>query len=440
MRIKNLLQMIRIFRYAHGMRFRTHLRALNFFFPPESQRPLGPLLLGVALASLAALGCSDSDDAGKSIEGEGSQPAIVVGNRVCTADECLMYLGAVPEVPTEELDNSKMLELSGVVWLTLFEGRVYSYDPESAKLTKYIIKSDFLLEPAGVLSFADFGATGSAAYTQMASATRAFSYVGGSSQTIVVWNPTTMEVEREVPMPELIRDGMEADANPPVVVAGQVQWPLKWSNFGEMRYVHQAAVLTIDTESLEVEVLEDDRSAFTSVLRATKGGDTLAFSDNLCGWFNLFGEAAGKTPPESVLRVKAGKEFDPDYQVDLRAATGSPAVYGGWFLGDNSLLVRAWDPDVDPSSVLTEAGDFWGAEEFVSMMLVDLTSGTAEKFDVPPRGGAGSTGDPTEVDGKVYIPVYHDEGNQTEMFAVTAEGAELAFPTNGDVLFMGRAR
>jgi hypothetical protein len=89
---------------------------------------------------------------------------------------------------------------------------------------------------------------------------------------------------------------------------------------------------------------------------------------------------------------------------------------------------------------LAEASDYWSAEEFVSMMIVDLTSGTAEPFDVPPKGGAGSTGDPTEVDGKVYVSVYHDEGSRTEMFAVTAKGAESAFSTRGDVLFMGRAR
>jgi hypothetical protein len=67
-------------------------------------------------------------------------------------------------------------------------------------------------------------------------------------------------------------------------------------------------------------------------------------------------------------------------------------------------------------------------------------SGNAERFDMPPRGGAGSTGDPTEVDGKVHISVYHDGGERTEMFAVTTKGAEPAFSTRGDVLFMGRAR
>jgi hypothetical protein len=249
-----------------------------------------------------------------------------------------------------------------------------------------------------------------------------------------------MEIESEIPMPELLRDGIAADPNPPVLASGRVQWPVKWVDWDNLRFDNHAAVLTIDTETLAVEILEDPRAAVTSVLHATEGGDTLVFSDNNLGWFNLFGESAGTTSPEAVLRVRGGTEFDSGYRVDLRAATGSPAVYGGWFLGDDALLLRVWDPDVDPSSVLADAGDYWSAEEFVSMMLVDLSSGTAERFDVPPKGGAGSTGDLTEVDGKVYISVYHEGGERTEMFAVTAEGAQSAFSTSGDVLFMGRAR
>ncbi len=407
----------------------------------QARQALGPLVLCVALASLSALGCSDAEKASDADETEGSQPAVVVSNRVCTGDECLMYLGAVPEVPSGELDRAKMLEFGGLVYVTLFDGRVYGYDPESAKMTKFVITGDFRLEPAGELSFADFGLTGgSAAYSQVVSASRAFSYLA-DAQTVVVWNPSTMEVERELPMPpELVREGLLANANPAVLAAGRVQWPVKWVDFDNLRFDSHAAVLSIDTETLEVELLEDPRAAVTSVLHATEGGDTLVFSDNCLGWFNLFGEAAGTTSPEAVLRVRSGRGFDPEYRVDLRAATGSPAVYGGWFLGDDAMLLRVWDPDVDPSSVLAEAGDYWSAEEFVSMMLVDLTSGTAERFDVPPRGGAGSTGDPTEVDGKVYVSVYRDGLDRTELFAVNAVGAEPAFSTQGDVLFMGRAR
>jgi hypothetical protein len=249
-----------------------------------------------------------------------------------------------------------------------------------------------------------------------------------------------MEVESDIPIPELLREGIAADPNPAVLAAGKVQWPVKWVDWDNLRFDSHAAVLTIDTETFAVEILEDSRAAVTSLLHATESGDTLVLSDNSLGWFNLFGEAAGKTPPEAVLRVRDGRDFDPGYQVDLRAATGSPAIYGGWFLDDDAMLLRVWDPDVDPASVLTDARDYWSAEEFVSMMLLDLKSGTAERFDVPPKGGAGSTGDETQVDGKVYISVYHDGVSRTEMFAVTAEGAQPAFSTRGDVLFMGRAR
>jgi hypothetical protein len=406
-----------------------------------SRSPKGAVSVGlcVALTSLAAIGCNEVDEADKADEVEGSQPAVVIANRVCAADECLMYLGAVPEVPSGDLDRSKMLEFGGLVYVTVFDGRVYSYDPETAKLTKFVITGDFRLVPAGELSFAALGAAGASAYSLVTTASRAFSYLA-SSQTIVVWNPSTMEIEREVPVPELVRDGITADTNPAVLAAGRVQWPLKWVDFDNLQFDSHAALLTIDTESLEVEVLEDPRAAVTSVLHATEGGDTLVFSDNCLGWLNLFGEAAGTTSAEAVLRVRGGKAFDPEYRVDLRAATGSPAIYGGWFLSDDAMLLRVWDPEVEPSSVLTEAGDYWSAEEYVSMMLVDLASGSAEPFHVPPRGGAGSTGDPTWVDGKVYVSVYHDGVSETELFAVTAAGAKPAFSTRGDVLFMGRAR
>lgn len=401
------------------------------------------LLLGASLL----VGCNDgvtileADGAGDADEVEGSQPAVVIANRVCTADECSMYLGAFPEVPSSELDRRAMLEFGSLIYVNLFDGRVYAYDQESLTLKKFVITDDFLLEPAGELSFAAFGLTGtSEAYSRVVSASRAFSYLM-DAQTIVVWNPSTMEVEREIPMPaELVRNGIPANANPAVLAAGRVQWPVKWVDFDDMRFDNHAAVLSIDTETLAVEILEDSRAAVTSVLRATEGGDTLLLSDNLAGWFNIFGEAAGKTSPEAVLRVRAGGGFDSRYRVDLRAATGSPAVYGGWFLDDNAMLLRVWDPDVDPSSVMTEAGDYWSAEEFISLMIVDLESGSAEPFDLPPRGGAGSTGDPTEVDGKVYISVYRDGLDRTELFAVTTAGAEPAFSTLGDVLFMQRAR
>lgn len=407
--------------------------------PGTFGQSFGPLVLCVALTSLAASGCSGAEEAGEADAAEGSQPAVAIGNRVCTADECLMYLGAFPGVPSGEFDRAKMLEFSGVLNVTLFEGRVYSYERETGELAKFVITDDFRLEQAGKLSFASFGAAGAAARSLVASASRAFSFVR-NAQTIFVWNPSTMELEREIVVPELLRDGIAADTNPPVLAGGRVQWPLKWVDWDNVRFDDHAAVLSIDTETLGVEILEDDRAAATVLLHATEHGDTLVLSDNVSGWMNLFGEAAGTTSPEAVLRVGADGDFDTDYYVDLRAATGSPAVYGGWFLSDNSMLLRVWDPDVDPSSVLADPSDYWSAEEFVSMMMVDLESGTAERFDVLPKGGAGSTGDETEVDGRVYISVYYDGLDRTEMFAVTPQGAESAFSTGGDVLFMGRAR
>jgi hypothetical protein len=430
----------------------THLAALNVHntsrvdptgkprtIPGTVGESLGSLALCVALTSLAASGCAETDKASEVDEADGSQPAVVIGNRVCTAEECAMYLGAFPEVPSGELDRATMREFGALVYVTLFEGRVYSYERESGTLTKFVITSDFRLEAAGELSFAAFGAADSPAYSQVASATRAFSYLR-SAQTIVVWNPSTMEVEREIPTPEIVRDGVALELNPPVLAAGRVQWPVKWVDYDKLRFDSHAAVLAVDTDTLAVEILEDPRAAVTSVLHATESGDTLVLSDNYSGFFNLFGEAAGTTSPEAVLRVRAGGDFDSEYRVDLRTATGSPAVYGGWFLGDNAMLLRVWDPDVDPSSLLTDPNDYWSAEEYISMMLVDLMSGTAEPFAVLPRGGAGSTGDLTEVDGKVYISVYSEGGGRTEMFAVTPAGAEPAFSTLGDVLFMGRAR
>lgn len=44
-----------------------------------------PLVLGVALTSLAASGCAETDAAGEADAAEGSQPAVVTGNRVCAA-------------------------------------------------------------------------------------------------------------------------------------------------------------------------------------------------------------------------------------------------------------------------------------------------------------------------------------------------------------------
>src|SRR5262245_19692388 len=168
--------------------------------PGTLGQSLGPLVLCVAFTSLAAIGCSGDDEAGEADGGEGSQPAVVIGNRICTADECLMYLGAFPDVPSGELDQAKMIEFSGLAYVSLFEGRVYSYERESGKLTKFIITDDFLLEPAGELSFEAFGPAGSPARSLVASPSRAFTYLR-DPLTIVVWNPSTMEVESEIPMP-----------------------------------------------------------------------------------------------------------------------------------------------------------------------------------------------------------------------------------------------
>lgn len=59
--------------------------------PGNVGQSIGRLVLSVVLAALPAMACSAADGAAETDAAEGSQPAVVVANRVCT-DECSMYL------------------------------------------------------------------------------------------------------------------------------------------------------------------------------------------------------------------------------------------------------------------------------------------------------------------------------------------------------------
>lgn len=296
-------------------------------------RRLGSAVAWLALGTI--VGCSD--------DGEPSSPKLSAGKyavSVSVADSesntnaFVVFVDSLLEGPAVTLDGA--LELStpggghsgGNLYAGPTPGTFFVYAPPT--LDRYEAGDDGSFRKAGSLSFAAQGVTGtgSEGFIQIFSETKAY-LLSDETLQVVVWNPTTMTVEKTFPVP------LGEEALPASFTFGvgerrgnEVVFGAWYSDFAGEKVLDLSYVLVVD----------GDRDEFVGVSREERCGGIISTMTGADGTVYLAPDVwtaaihrldPSRAPKPCMLRVLPGQNApDPDYEVDLEEFTGSPFTAG----------------------------------------------------------------------------------------------------------------
>jgi hypothetical protein len=376
---------------------------------------------------------ADGTPPGNAGTGDGS--AVLVAVIVEAPDTRNVYVGALSEVPTGELDYSRFLEF-GSVDVSTFGGYVFVWDREPARMTRFTVNADLSLSEGPTLSFERYGAAGGGENV-FVSATRSY-LLSPQLDTIVVWDPESMQITGSLPVtlpgtpggtggPAL--SGYETFAHKGQLVGDHVIWQIVSANF-EAYDIEHAATLAIASATTDepVRVIEDRRCAGANGGYVDAAGDYYVRADGYWGYFAAYGAGAADVRT-CTLRVRAGTtEFDPDYLVDTRELTGTAINYPWFHVQGSQYVAQAWDPS---QTLPEDTGQYWYAD--MTPLLVDIEQGSAAPY--PDLDGSIMVSSAEySIDGVAYYEVNPEGfvvGGRSEIVELRPEGIVPKFSVPG---------
>ena len=239
-------------------------------------RPLatGSPLVG-ALCALLATGCGGEDATSVSedstinealpggSEGATVGPFYAVATEVYGADfsTSTSFIQLVSSLEVAEIDLASAREYNGRATLGSVGNWLFIMDGEQPIVERFSVAADGSLTLEGELSFANYGMpywTIDAWGNTMVSPTKAyFSNPGDGS--LIVWNPSSMEIVREIPLPTLAPAGLELQSSPAYLRGDQLFRLFSWASFETFEFSRAPQQLGVyDTASDELSSLVED--------------------------------------------------------------------------------------------------------------------------------------------------------------------------------------
>jgi hypothetical protein len=389
---------------------------------------------GVCLAALTmgGAGCSSEGatiltDAADLRE-RATTPAVLVAVIVESPEARSIYVGARPDVPTGPLDYSEFLEF-GNVDVSTHGGAIFVWERDPAIMTKLIVNDDLTLTPGPRVGFASYGVAGG--QSVYISDTRAY-HLSEALDTIVVWNPTSMEITGTIPLPLPERPANFTDifAHSPRLLGDSLIWQIN-SNDWDTPAVYPASTLAVMSATRDEpwRFIEDTRCAGTDGAYVDDQGDYYVRAGAYWGYFAAFGAGAPNVKT-CVLRMRAGStEFDPDYQVDMRELTGTYINYPWFHVEGSQYLAQSWDSSL---ALPDDPNEFWYAD--LVPQLVDIEARSAVPYpDV--EGSIMVQSAEYDVDGVRYYELnpegYSLGGEPSRIVELTPEGVVDRFTVPG---------
>jgi hypothetical protein len=384
----------------------------------------------------------------------GDEPVLATLVRVQNPEGRSHYLNLYRSLPADgNIDRATGVEFSGRAQAAIFNGAIYVFDLDNTAVTRWTVDDALRPIEQETVSFANTGLTVACQICNaFLSEERAF-IQNAWSGTLVEWNPTTMLISQTVPLPEsaLARDGMDGEFIWPLVTGERVIFAAGWADYEGIRFGDTAAVAMIDgsREAASLEVVEDGRCGVNSGIQpfADAEGRVYAGGNWYSGWHQV-GTPELAPNPACLLRLQAGAAaFDPDYYVDLLAATSSRAVSSARGMGDGKMLLNVW-PESAPAPSLEQRQEdpqaFWDALVWTYVIL-DVETLELTPVDIPPAGAGNQT--PLTLEGDTLVQVYEDGRTTNQrgatLYRVNPDGSVqrlLAAGTGGDFAMVSRLR
>jgi hypothetical protein len=348
--------------------------------------------VGEAMAISEAAPEGDTTVSGANAGGGTIGPFYAIATEVYGADfsTSTSFVRLVSSLDVDEIDLASAREYNGRATVGTVGNWLFVMDGEEPIVERFSVGADGSLTSDGQLSFANSGMpywTIDAWGNTMVSPTKAyFSNPGDGS--LIVWNPTAMEIVREVPLPELASADLELQSSPAVLRGDRLFRLFSWASFDTFEFSRAPQQLGVyDAVSDELLALvEDNRCPAVYSEPFVDEAGALYFSNHV--WSPM--ETLVKGAPQSCsLRVLAGETtFDPDWQ--LRYADFADGREGAVlrYLGGGQGLADIFHDERTTITSETDPSEL-GQSSNWRLWTVDLESGTGapiEGLDFKPGG------------------------------------------------------
>ncbi len=383
----------------------------------------------------------DTAAPGGNSEGAAAGPLYAIATEIYGADfsTSTSLVQLVSSLDVDEIDLGSAREYNGRATVGTVGNWLFVMDGEQPILERFSVGAGGSLTLDAQLSFANFGMpywTIDAWGNTMVSPTKAyFSNAGDGS--LIVWNPTTMEIVREIPLPTLASADMELQSGPAYLRGDRVFRLFSWANFDTFEFSREPQQLGVyDTETDELLALvEDNRCpAVYSEPFADESG-ALYFSNHV--WSPM--ETLVKGAPQScALRVLAGETaFDPDWQLKYADFAGGREGAVLRYLGNGQGLADIFHAERVAITSGTDPSEL-GESSNWRLWTVDLNAGTGapiEGLDFKPGGY-----NDVHVGGRTFILLPSDDYARTTGYELVNGAAIRRFGIQGSTYHMVELR
>lgn len=287
----------------------------------ETKKILLPLL-GAALA----LGACGDDESEPPMRG-----SIVLGSVVISPDGSrATYVQTVESLEDGPFDLKNAIEIPGHNVLMARAPHLFVGLMERPVWQRYTLREGGGIELDGEVSFAALGAR-SLDYGNVIVDDETAVSVLGELALAVVWNPSTMEVKGQIPLPHLKRDGYMFEPFTVTAWEGRVYIPGRLADWISNDIVPGVSITIVDPVAMEiVGVAEDERctSGGFVVFDPQGYGYVLGDGRNYCA--QTFAELKGEqAPPTCLLRIPpGGTDFEEDFFFTIPELTGGLEAIG----------------------------------------------------------------------------------------------------------------
>lgn len=401
----------------------------------DEQRRAAILALSLATA-LAGCGSDPNGETQGSTEG----PLNLIHSGVQSTDDRLNYFTLTDDLASAgTIDYGQSLELPGRARLYAAEGIGFFAigDGEDLTITRYELADDGTLVAGDRFSLQNEGVTRMGAQAvHFVSPTKAYYKDAGQTQ-IIVWNPSTMEIEQTIPLPgDLVREDHLTGLSDWAERDGEAYFAVSWYT-PEYDQVHPGtALVRVDTDTDEVTVTEDERCRGLKTT-GTMDGDLYFFSDVINGFGHaVYPDEGGQR--DCILRVRPGADaFDPDYAGSLSAALPEGTAAAAMSVTDGGeVWAQAVDLSEAPSSPGSTYSD-WYAAGWTWWHLPLATLDEAVQIDTDPGAYSGFT---LAADGRFFVSDTEADYSATTLVDLAGEEPSPGVSFPGFTLDVARVR
>jgi hypothetical protein len=422
--------------------------------PPVTRRGRASWSAGVCALLAAGCGGEDTTSVGEATSINEALPAVrdgattpagdlqggplyAIATEIYGADfaTSTSFVQLVSSLDTSEIDVASAREYNGRATVGSVGSWLFVMDGEEPIVDRFIVGADGSLTLDAQLSFANYGMpywTIDAWGNTMLSPTKAYlSNVADGS--LIVWNPTSMEIVREIPLPTLASADLELQSSPAVVRGDRLYRLFSWANFDTFEFSRAAQQLGVyDVASDELlSLAEDNRCpAVYSEPFADESG-ALYFSNHV--WSPM--ETLVKGAPQSCsLRVLAGEAaFDPDWQLNYADFADGREGAVLRYLGNGQALADIFHDerttitsDTDPSELGQSSN--W---RLWTLNLDTKVAAPIDGLDFKPGGYSD-----VHVGGRSFILMPSDDYARTTAYELLGGAAVRRFGIQGSAYHM----